>query len=231
MPTRTLTAGTPESPARGRPLKIIALVCAFAGLFIVPFLLFGPWFEEATRAFFERGHQPGVMMAFAGVLLAADPVLPIPSSVIATLLAAEVGLVPAAITNSVALSLACVFGYYVGRSGGWAWERSGRTIPDGFAHWVRRYGIAAVLLCRPVPILAEASLMIAGAAQVKARPLLIACVLTQVALGTAYAFAGSGWGTDQWNGLAVFLGAIALPTLGGIVVLALVIRDRVVSRG
>lgn len=206
------------------------MVGAFASLFIVPFLLFGAWFEELTRTVFAHGLSPLAMMTFAGALLAADPVLPVPSSVVATLLAAEVGFVAAAITNAVALSLACVLGYYLGRSGGWVWERSGRTIPDGFAQWVRRYGIAAVLLCRPVPILAEASLMIAGAAQVRVRPLLAACVLTQVVLGAAYAFAGSGWGSGQWDWLAVFVGAIVLPTLGGVVVLALVIRDRVASR-
>ncbi len=217
---------TRRPPDGRRPAKAVALAAAFASLFIVPFLLFGSSVERFSRGYFDGGHESWASMLMGGSLLAADPVLPVPSSIVATLLAARVGFAAAAITNAVALSLGCVFGYYLGRSGGWVWQRGGRTIPEGFARWVRRYGIAAVVLCRPVPILAEASLMIAGAAKVEIRPLLAWCVLTQVALGAAYAFAGSGWGNDRWDGWAVFAGAVALPALGGAVVLAFVVHSR-----
>jgi uncharacterized membrane protein YdjX (TVP38/TMEM64 family) len=226
--------GRQAEPGRRRAgvdaLRGVALGGAFASLFVVPFLLFGAEVERLSLDYLDGEQATGASMLVAGALLAGDPLLPVPSSVVATVLAARVGFKAGALTVAVSLSLGCVLGYYLGRSGGWVWQRSGRAIPDGFSRWVRRYGIAAVLLCRPVPILAEASLMIAGAARVRARPLLGWCVLTQIVLGTAYAFAGSGWGDDRWNGWAVFTGAVLVPACGGLVVLALVARDRARTR-
>ncbi len=221
-------SGCPPAPDRRRlrPARAFAWGALFASLFIVPFLLFGSRLEQFSRAFFDGGHESWAVVLVGGGLLASDPVLPVPSSIVATLLAARVGFTVGAVTNAIALSVGCLLGYYLGRAGGWAWQRSGRTIPEGFERWVSRYGVSAVVLCRPVPILAEASLMIAGATAVRVRPLLAWCVVTQVALGTAYAFAGSGWGDDRWNGWAVFTGAVLVPAIGGAVVLALVMSGR-----
>lgn len=191
-----------------------AIAMLFLGALIAPFLLFGAQFEVFARHLLAGPGSDGLAIAVAGLLLAGDPVLPTPSSLVATLLAAKVGFVAAAITNAASLSLACVLGYWLGRGGGHALRRVGRDLPPGLVRWIQRGGLMAVLLCRPVPVLAEASLILAGAAGHEPRRLLAWCCATQVLLGTAYAYAGSGWGHGEWHGAAVFAGSVLIP-LGG----------------
>ena len=198
--------------------KYIASSAIFLSLFIIPFLLFGNRVEDLARSIMEPNANDALAMIVAAALLAGDPVLPTPSSVVATLLAAKVGFWSAALVNAASLSLACVLGFAIGRGGGAALARTGRGLPPGFADWVRRRGLVAVLLCRPVPVLAEASLIIAGAARHEPRNLLVWCCSAQALLGVIYAFAGSGWGSEDWNAGAVFFGSVVVPVLGAIIV-------------
>ena len=191
----------------------------FLSVFIVPFLVFGTPLESFARTALESERADFAAAAVAFVLLAGDPFLPTPSSVIATLLAARIGFVGGAMVNAAALSVACILGYALGRVGGWAMSRTGRRLPRGFSDWVGRHGLIAVLLCRPVPVLAEASLVIAGAAGHPARRLLLWCCAVQSVLGIAYAFAGSGWGRGDWDEVAVMAGSVGVPLLGAIVVI------------
>lgn len=198
--------------------KYALYTTAFLSFFIVPFLLFGHSVELSARRFFIGGSGDGAAMVAAAILLGGDPVLPTPSSVVATLLAAKVGFVRAAIVNGAALSFACLFGYALGRGGGAVLARSGHGLPPRFADWVRRHGLVAVLLCRPVPVLAEASLMIAGATRHKPHLLLAACCATQMLLGMVYAYAGSGWGQGRWESVSVLAGAVLPPIIGAFAV-------------
>jgi len=179
----------------------VAATVLFLGVLIAPFLVFGVQLEQFAKHYLAGPGSDGLAMVIAGLLLAGDPVLPTPSSVIATLLAAK------------------VFGYWLGRGGGHALRRVGRELPPGLVQWIQRGGLVAVLLCRPVPVLAEASLILAGAAGHEPRRLLAWCCATQVLLGTAYAYAGSGWGHGEWQGVAVFAGSVLIP-LGGAAVVA-----------
>ena len=205
-----------------KSLKYTMILLLFLSCLIVPYLLFGAGIEAFVVSFFRNAANDGIVMVMAGALLASDPVLPIPSSVVATLLATKVGFWPAGLVNAVSLSLACVFAYALGRGGGAALDRMGRTLPPGFAAWTRRYGLVTVLLCRPVPVLAEASLILAGVAGHEPRRLLGWCSLTQVVLGFAYAFAGSGWGQGGWNTAAILSGSVGIPVVSALAVLVMV---------
>lgn len=204
----------------GRPmiLRRIAISVLFLSLFIIPYLLFGHRVETFARSLIEKDGDDGLAMLVAGALLAGDPVLPTPSSMVATLLAAKVGFWPAAIVNSISLSLGCGFGFALGRVSGEVLARTGRRLPAGFVEWVQRHGVLAVLICRPVPVLAEASLIVAGAARHEPRLLLAWCCASQVLLGAAYAFAGSGWGSGEWNSVAVLFGSVVIPLVGAAIV-------------
>lgn len=206
-------------------LKRTAISVLFLFLFIIPFLLFGRSMEEFARSFLETDGNDGLAMLVAGALLAGDPVLPTPSSVIATLLAAKTGFWAAAIVNSVSLSLACVIGFALGRGGGAAMASVGHGLPSGFVDWVGRHGLVAVMLCRPVPVLAEASLILAGAARHEPQRLLTWCCLSQVVLGFTYAFAGSGWGQGGWNNAAILAGSVGIPLIAALVIVVSAHRE------
>lgn len=206
--------------------KHVVLSALFLSSFIIPFVVFGHTLEQFARAFLAKDQDDLMAMLLAGSLLAADAVLPTPSSVIATLLAAKTGFWPAALVNAFSLSLGCVVAFLLGRGGGAAMARTGRALPPGFVDWVQRHGLVAVLLCRPVPVLAEASLIVAGAARHEPRLLLAWCCASQTLLGVAYAFAGSGWGSGHWNNFAVLFGAVVAP-LSGAAIVAIALRRSV----
>jgi membrane protein DedA with SNARE-associated domain len=199
-------------------LKNIAISLLFLSLFIIPFVLLGQRTEEFARSFLENDGNDKLAMLVAGALLAGDPVLPTPSSVVGTMLAAKTGFWPAALVNAFSLSLACVIGFALGRGGGAAMARVGRDFPPEFVDWVRRHGLVAVLLCRPVPVLAEASLILAGAAKHEPRRLLLWCSILQTCLGVTYAFVGSGWGQGSWDNVAIIVGSVGIPVLAAIIV-------------
>lgn len=201
-----------------KTLKYAALSILYLCLFIIPFVLFGKQIEEAWDAISRSDTSDGVVALAAALLLAGDPVLPTPSSIVATLLAARIGFWQAALVNGLALSASCLIGYAIGRGGGSALSKIGRGLPKGFETWIQRYGLAAVLLCRPVPVLAEASLILAGAARHEPVRLLAWCCATQLILGAAYAFAGSGWGGDRWDQTAILVGSVGIPAFAAIIV-------------
>ena len=213
----SLHAPLPPAVRAGRMAWSIVVAGLFLALFIVPFLLFGDGMEQFARTLLTGPASDGLAMVAAGALLAGDAVLPTPSSVVATLLATKVGFWPAALVNAAALSVAAAAGYGLGRVGGTGLERVRRGLPPGFAAWVRRHGLVAVLLCRPVPVLSEASLVLAGAARADPRPLLVWCTVLQTALGFAYAFAGSGWGQGRVDATAIVSGAVLLPLVAATV--------------
>lgn len=214
-------------------LKYTLNSALFFSVLIAPFVLFGERMEDFTRSFLQGSDADLPAMLLAGALLAGDPVLPTPSSVVATLLAARTGFGPAAVVNALALSLASVFGYFLGRGGGAAMARFGHGLPAGFVDWVGRHGLVAVLLCRPVPVLAEASLILAGAAGHEPRRLLAWCCITQTMLGIIYAFVGSGWGEGRWDSAAIFAGSVGIPLVAAAIVGAsiLLARRRHAERG
>ncbi len=216
---------------QNQALKYTVYTVLYLSLFIIPFVLFGNRFEEFTRVFLNGGNSDGAVTFVAALLLAGDPVLPTPSSVVATLLATRIGFVPATLVNGAALSAACLLGYAIGRFGAGAFARNGRRLPQGFVEWVERHGLVATLLCRPVPVLAEASLIMAGAAKHEPVRLLAWCCATQMALGAAYAFAGSGRGNGEWNSLAILVGSVGIPLLAAIIVFVSFRREASVSVG
>ncbi|MBO6527960.1 VTT domain-containing protein [Erythrobacter sp.] len=213
-----------QYPRAQNTLKYAGFSILYLSLFIIPFVLFGKQIETSWGAFFRSNSNDTIVAFVAGLLLAGDPVLPTPSSVIATLLATRIGFWPAALVNGLALSAACLIGYAIGWGGGGALSQRGISLPAEFVAWVQRYGLVAVLLCRPVPVLAEASLILAGAARHEPVKLLVWCCATQLILGLAYAFAGSGWGNDRWDSTAILAGSVGIPVTAAVIVLVSVLR-------
>lgn len=76
--------------------------------------------------------------------------------------------------------------------------------------WLDRHGLWALVLCRPVPVLAEASVIAAGLGRMRMGPALVATGLSNVGISAIYAGAGAaadGPGTF----LLAFTAALLLP--------------------
>ncbi|WP_405234319.1 VTT domain-containing protein [Lentisalinibacter salinarum] len=90
-----------------------------------------------------------------GGLLLGDIILPLPSSIIGTLLGARLGLAPGFLIALVGLTAGHAAGYFLGRL---ALRRVGADLPEVPT-------LLIVFLSRPVPVLAEAVAIAAGASR------------------------------------------------------------------
>ena len=175
-------------------------------LIVVPFLVWGDALEAWTREALDgRG---GFAVALLGsALLTLDVVLPVPSSAIGMLLGASLGFAGGTLAGTVGLTLGCVLGYGIGgwsrvRGGAWGVETDGRA-----ATALRRHGLLALVVLRPVPVLAEASIVVAGALGLPFLRVLLATAAANLAVSAAYAAIGASLpiGVAGWLALTGLL--------------------------
>lgn len=186
----------------------LLLLALFAAI-LVPFALFGDAFDAYAAALLE-GATPSVALAFVLVaLLAGDLVLPVPSSLVAVGAGAVFGAVAGTVLVAVGLSLGAWVGYELGRSAGRAgvarWvDDAQRERLEAFA---AKRGLALLVALRAVPVLAEASVVVAGSGGMPRARVLVTTTLANLVIGAIYAAAGS---------FAVSTGSLELAAMAGV---------------
>ena len=182
-------------------------------LILVPFVLFEETFNAAAEQLVQRDTSGWYTAIAAAVLLASDVFLPIPSSIVAAAAGVALGFVRGALTVWIGMSLSCALGYGFGA---WSAGAARRFVGDaGMARAGRlaaRYGDYALVLCRPIPVLAEASVIFAGIVR---RPLgRFARLTTWANAGVAMGYAAIGAYSMRVDSfLLAFLGAMVVPAL------------------
>jgi len=97
------------------------------------------------------------------LLLAVDVVLPIPSSVISIAAAVMFGVLIGSLLIFIGMTLCCLFGYYLGRQGhSLVRVYSENDKQQSVKKWVQRWGAWSLLVSRPLPVMAETSIVMAG---------------------------------------------------------------------
>ena len=181
------------------------------GLVLLPFFLF----ESEFNAFAARMTAAGTAAWLAGAaifgLLALDVVLPVPSSIVSTAAGVLLGFWKGATLVWAGMTVACLLGYALGaRAAGPARRFVGE---DGLRRadaLMQRYGDYTIVLCRPVPVLAEASVIFAGLVGAPFGRFLTMAVLSNLGIAMGYtAFGAFSMRIDSF--LAAFLGALILP--------------------
>jgi uncharacterized membrane protein YdjX (TVP38/TMEM64 family) len=132
-------------------------------LVLVPFLVFEQQFERLAT-WLAQGHASGAVTATAvAALLAFDVFLPVPSSIVSTGAGVLFGFWRGMAVIWIGMTAGCLIGYGFGAR---AAEAARRLVgADGLARAgaiMERQGPAALVLCRPIPVLAEASVVFAG---------------------------------------------------------------------
>lgn len=148
----------------------------------------------------------GIVAATAGVLLLiGDIILPVPSSFIMTAHGNLFGLwlgAALSLTGSVGASLA---GFAIGRAGEKMIKRF--VIPSEYERaegLIKRWGVLAIIVTRPVPLLAETVSILAGASSLTWMRMLLASAAGALPPALLYALAGSKFNNLQ-SGIWVFL--------------------------
>lgn len=126
------------------------------------------------------------------LLLALDVVLPVPSSVVMLANGALFGVVGGTALSLVGSMAGVALAFYIGRRGGPVLARI--TTPEEMAtaeRMFKRWGTAAVILSRPLPIVAETIALFAGASSMDGRRVLVAAAAGLIPTCLAYAAAGA----------------------------------------
>lgn len=152
----------------------------------------------------------GAAAAVVGVgLLVADIVAPVPSSVVMLAHGALFGVVPGAALSLLGRTGNAVVGVYLGRGAASVAGRRPSLSRPGGEDLVRRWGLAAVVVTRPVPVLAESTVVAAGATGLPAPAIVAAAAVGAVPEAVLYALAGDVAASYQNAGI-VFAAALVL---------------------
>jgi len=181
---------------------------------ILPFLGFGAQIEEGLTHWSQNPPDPAVATLAVVGLLATDIFLPIPSSVISTLSAYQLGVVLGTLASWIGLTLGAVLGFAAAR-------RWGRAIALRFTRaedlarldaLSSEVGPHILVATRAVPILAEASVLLVGMHRLSWRRFLWPVVLGN--LGISLVYGALGHLAGQYNLLLVAIAvSIAVPVL------------------
>jgi uncharacterized membrane protein YdjX (TVP38/TMEM64 family) len=180
---------------------------------IIPFLLFEKQFE-ALGAWIASGRASGWTSAsiIAG-LLALDVFLPVPSSIVSTGAGVLLGFWRGVAVIWIGMILGCGIGYGFGaRAAGAARTLVGADSLVRASKVMERHGSWALVICRPIPVLAESSIVFAGLVRSPLMPFIWLTTLSNLGIAIAYAAVGA-FSMQTESFLWTFVGAIALPGL------------------
>jgi len=200
-----------------RMRRIVVGLVLLVALVIVPFLLWGEALEEAVIPWIGAASHPAVAATLVALVMASDVLLPIPSSLVGVTAGALLGWPLGTVALAVGATLGCLVAYALGRL---ADEGLGRWVkPEDHARVDRffsRYGRATLFLLRATPVLAEASVVAAGAARMPMRAFLLSCGFANVVLAIVYAAIGHWSVSTGWDALAI-VGGLVVPGIAMLV--------------
>lgn len=184
------------------------LLLAMLLLFFVAQALQLPFLAEDTS--FLLGQKKWVA-GLAGVgLLVVDVAAPVPSSIIMVANGMLFGVIWGTLLSVAGGMGAAWAGYWIGTRGENVGKRWMGVAALARAHsFFRDYGMLAVIVSRPIPILAEAVSIIAGISRMPARLFLPAALLGLLPTGIIYAVAGA-YAVNVNTGLYVILAVLLL---------------------
>ncbi len=187
----------------------LAGLVLLAGIF-TPFLIWEDAILAWTTSFISQPGNAVSVAASVATLLAADIVLPIPSSLLSTAAGALLGFLPGALTSWVGMTVGSLAGYALGASSSSRWLSAADRERLEAAR--SKYGDWIVIVFRPMPVLAEASCLFAGASAMPFRRFTLLAALANLGISLAYAAAGA-FAASKESFLLAFAGAVSIPAI------------------
>lgn len=194
-------------------MRWAALSLLLLALILVPFFLFESSFNAFAEHVMRRDASGWSVGSAIVALLASDVFLPIPSSIVAAAAGVLLGFWLGAAAIWAGMMAACVLGYWFGARASAAARRF--VGPEGMARAQRlseKYGDYAIVVCRPVPVLAEASVIFSGIVGRPAGRFLAVTFWSNIGMALGYAAIGA-FSMRVESFLLALLGSITLPGL------------------
>ncbi|MBN1909556.1 MAG: VTT domain-containing protein [Pirellulales bacterium] len=173
-----------------RPILLIAGVLAVP---LVPFAILGQGFEDRLETWLEGSLSPAMMATAVVGLLAGDLLLPVPSSLVSTVAGRALGVPGATAASWLGLMLGAAIGFGLAR---WL----GRPLALRFSNkddlarmhaLAARFGPFVLVVARPLPVLAEASVLLLGTTDLSWRRFFVPVALANLGIALAYSLLGT----------------------------------------
>jgi uncharacterized membrane protein YdjX (TVP38/TMEM64 family) len=160
-------------------LRSLAIITAALCIPLVPFFIIGEL--PGDRWLSAKDDAAGAFALAGAGLLAADALLPIPSSIVGTMLGARLGFMPGFAAAFLGMMAGQVIAYAASR---YLLRHRPQALPTAPT-------LAVLFLSRPVPVLAEAVAFAAGAARMSWSQFLLACGAGNLVYAGALALNGA----------------------------------------
>jgi len=213
---RSMTDTAPSRPLPiaatvGRWSIFVALLLAFI---LVPFFLLEGQMNAMVEETLHSKASVALITAAVVVFLLADIVLPIPSSFVLTTTGYLLGFELGTAVCFVGLTCASFGGYVVGRyfGGPVAQRVVGRAQLERFAELTARYGDALLVAFRAMPVLAEATTLLAGMARMPLPRFGLVVSIGNLVVAAVYAWIGAV-SASQSSFLIASVASIVLPVI------------------
>lgn len=180
-------------PMKKLPYRTIALFLVISILIIVPFCLWGKSIDQWAETIIKEGQaHPWATGLTLALLLASDIILPIPSCLVSAACGVTLGFVYGTIASFVGMTVSCLAGYAMGRLCTPAAKKMlGEAETQQLQKFQKKYGIWLIVALRPVPVLAEASILFSGIARQPFSKIMIVSSLGNLLVSGVYAGIGA----------------------------------------
>ncbi len=201
--------------------RIALLTAGLAAFFIVGWLVasaLGWLTPEWAGEWLGALERPALAAAVFG-LLAADLVLPVPSSIVISTAGMKAGWPLAALAGAGGMLAGNLAGYWLCRlSGRKAFERFVTPAEAGkFDRWLEAYGPAALVISRLVPVMAETLSCLAGLSRMSFPRFLGALLVGTLPFALFFALLGAKLGGHAEGRQWVLIVSLAIPAAGWLV--------------
>lgn len=171
---------------------LLWLTLAAVAVPLLPWLAWGARLDLAVAEWLDPPPAAPLLAALEVGILAVDILLPVPSSLVVTLGGASLGPVVGTLCAWAGMTLGSLAGWWLGRLAGARSlamvDASDREPPAG-RHG--GFGPLAVIVTRPLPLLAEATALMAGATGMQARTFFLSAATANLAVAFVWSLAGS----------------------------------------
>jgi uncharacterized membrane protein YdjX (TVP38/TMEM64 family) len=197
--------------------RLLLIIVGVLLIPLIPFLLMGSWFEPWLESLLDGSAlETSMPVAFSSVvgILSADILLPIPSSAVCTFAGKQLGALTGTAACWVGLNISAGIGYLLG-------AKFGRPIAVRFSDEAtlqkleeldKRSSVACLVVCRSLPIIAEASVLLMGMKRLPQGLFWSAVLLSNLGIAAALCWLGSFSAKANWFPLALGI-SIAIPLL------------------
>jgi len=185
-----------EHPMHNRKKYRWLLLCAIILIlfFLIPFLLVGNRIETWANNFIQSAsNQPGLTAIVLSLLLASDILLPVPANEANTAAGFFLGFTGGLAISLIGRMIGCIIGFWLGMKFGRpiAQRLAGANELKRLEKMGQRFGDWLIIILRPVPMLAEASVLFAGMSKMSVSKFLLLTSISNLGVSAVFSAVGA----------------------------------------